>query len=171
LLYLLLVPPSICFLSMASRPSRRGKSRPASAGGLRSPGFRVKVWWGGAQAVAVASSPIKYPRLQPRLGGDAEKLVGVVWFSRTSFGCGDLQIAKELHQWLFLLLHLRDRCGLLDPFGDFPYATNKVKPALGGAAAAARRRHGLEVEDEGHLKNFVVIFVFVEVLCTIRCFF
>jgi hypothetical protein len=29
-----------------------------------------------------------------------------------------------------------------------------------GTAAAARRRHGLDVEDEGHLKNFDVIFVF-----------
>jgi hypothetical protein len=34
---------------------------------------------------------------------------------------------------------------------------------LGGSAAATRRRHGLEVEDEGHLKKFIVIFVFVKV--------
>jgi hypothetical protein len=40
-----------------------------------------------------------------------------------------------------------------------------------GAAAAARHRHGLEVEDEGLLKNFVVFFVFLEVLCTVCCFF
>jgi hypothetical protein len=38
-------------------------------------------------------------------------------------------------------------------------------------AAAARRRHGLEVEDEGLLKDLIVIFVFFEVLCTVRCFF
>jgi hypothetical protein len=45
-----------------------------------------------------------------------------------------------------------------------------VAYAQGGAAAAARRRHGLEVEDEGYLKNFVVIFVFIEMLCTVPCF-
>ena len=39
--------------------------------------------------------------------------------------------------------------------GYFPSATTNVKLALGGAAV--RRRHGLEVEDEGHLKNLVVI--------------
>jgi hypothetical protein len=55
-------------------------------------------------------------------------------------------------------------------FGDFPSATNNFRPALGGAAAAARRRHGLEVEDKGHLKDFAVIFVFVEVFCIVRCF-
>jgi hypothetical protein len=97
--------------------------------------------------------------------------VGVVWSSRTSFGCGDLRIAKELHRRFILLLRLRDGCGLLGPFGDFPFATNNVMPALEGAAAAARRRHGLEVEDEGHLKDFDVIFIFVEVFCTVRCFF
>jgi hypothetical protein len=95
----------------------------------------------------------------------------VVWFSRISSGCEDLWIVKELHLRLFLLLRLRDGCGLLDPFGDFPSATNNVRPAQGGAAAAARRRHGLKVEDEGHLKDFVVIFVFIEVLCTVRHFF
>jgi hypothetical protein len=57
------------------------------------------------------------------------------------------------------------------PFGDFRFATNNVRPALGGAVAAAHHRHGLEVEDEGHLKNFVVIFVFVEVFYTVHCFF
>jgi hypothetical protein len=113
--------------------------------------------------VAVASSPIKSPRFQPRLGGDAEKLVGVVWFSMTSSGCGDLRIAKELHRRLFLLLRLWNGCGLFDPFGDFPSATYNVRTALGGAAAAARHRHDLEVEDEGHLKDFVIFFVFVEV--------
>jgi hypothetical protein len=92
--------------------------------------FRVKVWWGSAQIVAVASSPIKSSRLHPHLGGNVEKLVGVVWFSRTSSGCGDLRIAKELHRRLFLILHLRDGCGLLDPFGNFPSATNNVRPAL-----------------------------------------
>jgi hypothetical protein len=48
--------------------------------------------------------------------------------------------------------------GLLDPFGDFPSATNNVRPTQGRAAAAARRRHSLEVEDKGLLKDLVVIF-------------
>jgi hypothetical protein len=86
--------------------------------------------------------------------------VGVVWSSRISSGCGDLRIVKELHRQFFLLLRLRGGCGLLDPFGDFPSATKNVRPTQGGAAAAARRRHGLEVEDEGLLKDLVVIFVF-----------
>jgi nitrate reductase assembly molybdenum cofactor insertion protein NarJ len=41
----------------------------------------------------------------------------------------------------------------------------------GGAAATARRRHGLEVEDEELPKHLVVIFVFLGVLCIVRCFF
>jgi hypothetical protein len=90
---------------------------------------------------------------------------------RISSGCGDLRIVKELHRQLFLLLCLRDGCGLLDPFGDFPFVTKNVRPTQGGAAVAARRRHGLEVEDKGLLKDLVVIFVFLGVLCTICCFF
>jgi hypothetical protein len=31
--------------------------------------------------------------------------------------------------------------------------------------------YGLKVEDEGLLKDLVVIFVFLEVLLTVRCFF
>jgi hypothetical protein len=54
--------------------------------------------------------------------------------------------------------------------GDFPCVTNNVRPALGGAAAATRSRHGLDVEEEGHLKEFIVILVFIEVFCTIHCF-
>jgi hypothetical protein len=34
----------------------------------------------------------------------------------------------------------------------------------------ARRRHGLEVEGEGHLKNFIVTFILVWVFCTLQCF-
>ena len=84
---------------------------------------------------------------------------------------GGLRIVMEFHRWFILLLRLWDGCGLLDPLGDFSSATNNVRPALGGAAAAARRRHGLEVKDEGHLNDLVVIFVFVELFCTVRCFF
>jgi hypothetical protein len=71
----------------------------------------------------------------------------------------DLQILKELDRQFFLLLRLWDGCGLFDPFGDFPSATNNVRPT--GAAASARHRDGLEVEDEGLLKDLVVIFVFL----------
>jgi hypothetical protein len=107
--------------------------------------------------VVVAPHAIRSLRLQTHLGGNIERLVGVVWSLRISSGCGDLRIIKELHRQFFLL-HLRDGCGLLDPFGDFTSATNNVRPTQRGAAAATRRRHGLEVEDEGLLKNLVVIF-------------
>jgi hypothetical protein len=56
-------------------------------------------------------------------------------------------------------------------FNDFSSAASNIKPAHGGAAAAVHRPHSLEVEDKGHLKYFVVIFVFVEVLCIVRCFY
>jgi hypothetical protein len=38
--------------------------------------------------VTTASSPIKYPQFQPHLGGDVEKLVGVLWSSRTFLAVG-----------------------------------------------------------------------------------
>jgi hypothetical protein len=49
---------------------------------------------------------------------------------------GDLRIIMELHRQLFLLLHLQNGCDLLDPFGDFPYATNNIMPTQGGVAMA-----------------------------------
>jgi hypothetical protein len=94
-----------------------------------------------------------------------------VWSSRISSGCGDVWIVKELHRQFFLLLCLRGGCGFLDPFGYFPSATNNVRPTQGEAAAAAHHRQGLKVEIEGLLKNLVLIFVFLGVLCTARCFF
>ena len=114
---------------------------------------------------------IMSPWLQSHLGGDVEKPVGVVWFSSTSSVDGDLQIVMELHRRFILLLRLWDGCGLFDPFDDFPSATNNVRPALEGAATATCRRHGLDIEDEGHLKDLVVIFVFFELFCTVCCFF
>ena len=117
---------------------------------LHSPGFRVKVLWDNAQLVAARHFPIKSPWLQPHLGSDADKFVGVVWRWRSSYRH---EASSVVHPFFWL----RDGCCLFDPFGDFPSATNNVKPALGGVAAAARRRHGLEVEDEGHLKVLVVI--------------
>jgi hypothetical protein len=126
--------------------------------------FRVKVCRGDVQVVVTALRAIRSPRLQPHLGGNVERLVGVVWSQRISSGCGDLRIVKDLHRQFFLLLRLRDGCGRVDPFGDFQSATNNVRPTQGGAAASARRRHGLEVEDEGLLKDLVVILFFL------RCF-
>jgi hypothetical protein len=98
---------------------------------------------------AAAFSPIKSPRLQPHLDNDVENLVGVVWSSMTSSGCGDLWIIKELHRRFFLLLRLRDGCGLLGPFWK--------------ERQRQRRRNDLEFEDEEHLKDFDVILIFVEV--------
>ena len=95
----------------------------------------------------------------------------VVCFSRASFGGDDLRIVVEIHRRFNLLLRHQDGCGLLDLFGDFSSAINNVRPAQGGAAAAAHRQLGLEVEDEGHLKDLVVIFVFFEMFCMVRYFF
>jgi hypothetical protein len=114
---------------------------------------------------------ILFPRHQPYLDGDIEKLVSVVWSSRISSGYGDLRIVKELHRHFILLIRLHKGCGIFDPFADFSSTTNNVRPTQGGAAAEARRRHGLEVEGEWPLKNLVVIFVFLVLFCTVRCFF
>jgi hypothetical protein len=83
--------------------------------------------------------------------------VGVVWSSRISSGCGDIWIINELHRQFFFLLRLWNGCGLLDLFGDFPSATNNVRPTQRGAAWL--------------LKDLFVIFVFLGVFCTVRCFF
>jgi hypothetical protein len=40
--------------------------------------FRVKICRGGAQVVVTAPHTIRSPRLQPHLGGNVERLVGVV---------------------------------------------------------------------------------------------
>jgi hypothetical protein len=77
--------------------------------------------------VVVAPCPIKSPLLQSHLGGNVEKFVGVVWFSRISFGCGDLRIVNEFYQLLFLLLCLQHGYDLLDPLGDFSSATNNTR--------------------------------------------
>jgi hypothetical protein len=60
--------------------------------------FRVKVCRSGAQVVVAAPRAIRSPRLQPHLGDNVERLVGVVWSSRFLSGCGDLWIVKELHR-------------------------------------------------------------------------
>jgi hypothetical protein len=60
--------------------------------------FWVKVCRGGAQVVVVAPHSIRSLRLQTYIGGNTERLVGVMWSSRISCGCGDLRIVKELHR-------------------------------------------------------------------------
>jgi hypothetical protein len=87
----------------------------------------------------------------------------------TSSGSGDLRIVKEVDRQLLLLPRIQDGCGLLDLFDDFPSTINNIMPAQEGvaAAAAARHRHGLVVEDEGFLKDFVVNFIFLVVLCIV----
>jgi hypothetical protein len=60
--------------------------------------FRVKVYRDDAQVVVAAPPAIISPRLKPHLGGNIERLVGVVWSSRISSGCRDLRIVKELHR-------------------------------------------------------------------------
>jgi hypothetical protein len=132
--------------------------------------FRVKVCSDSAQLVVAAPHAIRSFQLQSHLGSNIERLEGLVRSLRISSGCGDLRIIKEFHRQFFLSLCLRDGCGLLDPFNDFLSANNNVRPTQGGTAAAACRRHGLEVEDEWLLKDLVVIFVFLEGLCTPCCF-
>jgi hypothetical protein len=80
-----------------------------------------------------------FRRLQPHLDGAVEKLVRVVCSLRISSCCGGLRIIKELHRQFILLLRFWVGCGLFDLFGNFPSATNNVRPTQGGAAAAARR--------------------------------
>jgi hypothetical protein len=70
----------------------------------------------------------------------------VVWSARIPSGCGDLQIVKKLQWQFFLLLYLQDGCDLVDPYGDFPSATNNIRPTQGGAIAAVCCRHGLELK-------------------------
>jgi hypothetical protein len=92
--------------------------------------FRVKICRGGALVVVAVPCAIESSRLQPHLGGNIERLVGVVWSSRILSGYRDLRIVKELHRQFFLL-RLQGGCGLLDPFGDFPSATNNGRPTQG----------------------------------------
>jgi hypothetical protein len=65
--------------------------------------FRVKVCRGGAQVVVAASHSIRAARLQPHLGGNIERLVGVVWSSRISSGCWDFRTVKEFHRSSYYL--------------------------------------------------------------------
>jgi hypothetical protein len=123
--------------------------------------FRVKICRGGAQVVVAAPRAIRSSQLQPYLGGNVERLVGVVLSSTISSDCGNLRIVKKLRRQFFILLHLQDGCDLLNLFGDFSSATNNVRSTQRETAATARRRHGLEVEDEGLLKDLIVIFIFL----------
>jgi hypothetical protein len=81
--------------SVAFGPWRYGRSWLLSAGGLRFPllgasfpVFRVFVCRDDAQVAMAVPHAIMFPWIQPHLDGDGEKLVGVVWSSRISSGCG-----------------------------------------------------------------------------------
>ena len=56
--------------------------------------FRVKVCRGGAQVVVAPSRAIRSSRLQPHLGGNVERLVGVV--------CSSLDSVARRRIWLWL---------------------------------------------------------------------
>jgi hypothetical protein len=131
--------------------------------------FRVKVCRGSAQVVVAMPRAIRSPRLQPHLGGNIERFVGVVWSSRILSGCGDLRIIKEFHRQFFLLLRLRDGCGFLTRSATSRPQQRQADSGRNGSGR--RRRHGLEVEDERLFKDLIVIFVFRGVLCTVHCFF
>jgi hypothetical protein len=76
-----------------------------------------------------------------------------------------LRLASEVLDTNLLNKHV-------DPAYDrLPISDQQRQADLGGATVAARRRHGLEVENEGLLKDLVVIFIFLKMFCTIRCFF
>jgi hypothetical protein len=79
-----------------------------------------------------------------------------VSYQGNNSGGRDFWIVKELHGRFLIPLCLREECGILDPFGGFLSAANIVKPVQGWVAVA-RCRHGLEGEDEGYLKTFIVI--------------
>jgi hypothetical protein len=63
---------------------------------------RVKLCRGSAQVMVAAPRAIRSPRLQPHLGANIERLVGVVWSSRISSGCGDLRIVKHYKKYVSL---------------------------------------------------------------------
>jgi hypothetical protein len=77
--------------------------------------------------VAAVPSPMKCSWLQPHLGGDVENLVEVVG-SQGLLMVGDPRNVFELDRRLFLHPCIWDGCGILDPFGDFPFASKTVRP-------------------------------------------
>jgi hypothetical protein len=100
--------------------------------------FRVKVCRGGAQVGSGASCNKVFPASTPsqryhrETCGSGEVFVDFVWL----WGSSDRQGVSSA---VFLLIRPRDGCGLLDPFGDFPSATNNIRPTQEGATAVARR--------------------------------
>jgi hypothetical protein len=97
--------------------------------------FRVKVCRSDAQVVVAASRAIRSPRLQPHLSGNIERLVGVVWSSRISSGCGDLRIVKELHRQFFLFFVFGTNVVFLTRS-----ATSRPQPTTSGRLREERQR-------------------------------
>ena len=85
----------------------------------------------------VAATPLslKSPWLQSHLGGDVEKLVEVVWFSRTSSGGGVFRIVVELHQRFILFLRLQTDVVFLTRS-----ATSRPQPTTSGRLRKERQR-------------------------------
>jgi hypothetical protein len=97
--------------------------------------FRVKICRDGAQVVVAAPRAIRSSRLQPHLGGNMERLVGVVWSSRMSSGCGDLHIVKELHRQFFLFFVSQTDVVFLTRS-----ATSRPQPTMSGRLREERQR-------------------------------
>jgi hypothetical protein len=128
--------------------------------------FRVKVYRDDAQVVVAVPRAIRSPGFNPisEVCGSGVVFENFVWL----WGSSDRQGGSPA-----VLPSSSSSGGMwsFDPFGDFPSATNNIRPTQRGAAAATHHRYGLEVEDEGLLKNLVVIFIFFGVLYIVRCFF
>jgi hypothetical protein len=83
----------------------------------------------------------------------------------------DLRIVKELHRQFFLLLRLRGGCGLLARSATF-----RPHPTMSGRLSEERQwRRAVDtvcrLKMKRISKDFDVLFVRVEVFCTIRYFF
>jgi hypothetical protein len=99
--------------------------------------------------------------------------VGVVWSSRTSSGCGDLFGSSRsfISGSSFFFVFGADVAFRAHSATFRPQLTT-----LGQLWEEQRRRHDVDIyslgiEDEGHLKDFDVIFVFIDVFCIVCCFF
>jgi hypothetical protein len=119
--------------------------------------------------VVAASRAIRSPQLQPISAATHREACGsgvvfedFVWL----WGSSDRQ---ETSSATHPASSSPDGCDLFDPFGDFPFATNNVRPTQVGATA--HHRHGLEVEYEGLLTDLFLIFIFLRLFCIVQCFF
>jgi hypothetical protein len=88
-----------------------------------------------------------------------------VWLLRTSFSWG---ISRS--PWCFIDGYSSSvsRKDVVFLTCSTTFRSQPTTPGTHGeVASVARRRYGMEVEDEGYLKNLVVIFAFIGMLGTI----